>query len=142
VPEGTKSKANIDVARTTAMLAKKPDIILQEMWTPRGPETRKLHSRAMFPAISAGNPGHLRVTRLRPVRQPAGRFRRHRDRAILKPSLTGTSAATMGRARRSRSQASCFGQRIALQGKILVYRRNSCIADQHRLRYGVIADGC
>jgi hypothetical protein len=30
--------------------------------------------------------------------------------------------------------ASCFGQRVALQGKVLVYGRHAGIADQHRLR--------
>jgi hypothetical protein len=33
--------------------------------------------------------------------------------------------------------ASCFGQRVALQGKVLIYSRNAGIADQHRFRRGV-----
>jgi hypothetical protein len=37
--------------------------------------------------------------------------------------------------------ATCFGQRIALQGKVLVYGRNAGISDQHRFRRGVIGNG-
>jgi hypothetical protein len=36
--------------------------------------------------------------------------------------------------------ASCFGQRVALQGEILVYGRNAGVADQHRFRREVIGD--
>jgi hypothetical protein len=37
--------------------------------------------------------------------------------------------------------APSFGQRVALQGKILVYGRNAGIAYQHRLRRGVTGNG-
>jgi hypothetical protein len=37
--------------------------------------------------------------------------------------------------------ASRFGQRVALQGKVLVYGRNAGIADQHRFRRGVTGGG-
>jgi hypothetical protein len=33
--------------------------------------------------------------------------------------------------------APCFGQGVALQGKVLVYGRNAGIADQHRFRRDV-----
>jgi hypothetical protein len=37
--------------------------------------------------------------------------------------------------------APCFGQRVALQGKILVYGQNAGIADQHRFRRRVTGNG-
>ena len=37
--------------------------------------------------------------------------------------------------------APCFGQCVALQGKVLVYGRNASIADQHRFRRDVAGIG-
>jgi hypothetical protein len=37
--------------------------------------------------------------------------------------------------------APCISQRVALRGKVLVYRRNAGIADQHRLRRDVAGIG-
>jgi hypothetical protein len=37
--------------------------------------------------------------------------------------------------------APCFGQRVALQGKVLVYGRHAGVAEQHRFRRVVAGIG-